>query len=34
VAPVAETLGVEWLAACDVRVPGELEALFERVKSE
>lgn len=25
---------VEWLAACDVRVPGELEALFERVKSE
>lgn len=34
VAPVAETLGVEWLSACDVRVPGELEALFERVKSE
>lgn len=34
VAPVAEAIGVEWLAPCDVRVPGELEALFERVKVE
>lgn len=29
VQPVAERLGVEWLAPCDVRVPGQLEALFE-----
>ena len=34
VAPVAEAIGAEWLAPCDVRVPGELEALFERVKGE
>ncbi|HEY0271315.1 MAG TPA: enoyl-ACP reductase FabI [Sphingomonas sp.] len=34
VAPVAEAIGIEWLAPCDVRVPGELEALFERVKAE
>lgn len=34
VAPVAERLGTEWLAPCDVRVPGELEALFDRVRSE
>ncbi|WP_454884222.1 enoyl-ACP reductase FabI [Sphingomonas oryzagri] len=34
VAPVAEALGVAWLAPCDVRVPGELEALFDRVKAE
>lgn len=34
VTPVAEAIGVEWLAPCDVRVPGELEALFERVKVE
>lgn len=33
VAPVAERLGAEWLAPCDVRVPGDLEALFERVRS-
>lgn len=32
--PVAERLGVEWTAPCDVRVPGELEALFERVARE
>jgi enoyl-[acyl-carrier protein] reductase I len=25
-------LGVEWLAACDVRVPGQLEALFEEAR--
>jgi acetate kinase len=29
VQPVAERLGVEWLAPCDVRLPGQLEALFE-----
>ncbi|PBN42262.1 enoyl-ACP reductase FabI [Sphingobium sp. D43FB] len=34
VAPVVERLGVEWLAPCDVREPGQLEALFERVKAE
>lgn len=33
VAPVAERLGVEWTAPCDVRVPGELEALFDQVKT-
>jgi enoyl-[acyl-carrier protein] reductase I len=34
VAPVAERLGVEWTAPCDVRVPGELEALFDQVKTK
>lgn len=34
VVPVAERLGVEWLAPCDVRAPGELEALFDRVQAE
>lgn len=34
VTPVAEAIGVDWTAPCDVRVPGELEALFERVKVE
>ncbi|MBF5092853.1 MULTISPECIES: enoyl-ACP reductase FabI [unclassified Novosphingobium] len=34
VQPVADALGVEWLAPCDVRVPGELEALFARVAAE
>lgn len=34
VTPVADAIGIEWLAPCDVRVPGELEALFERVKVE
>lgn len=32
VIPVTERLGVDWAAACDVRVPGELEALFDRVE--
>ena len=32
VEPVAEALGAEWLAPCDVREPGQLEALFERVR--
>lgn len=34
VEPVAKALGVEWLAPCDVRQPGELEALFEHVRTE
>ncbi|RDE05611.1 enoyl-ACP reductase FabI [Sphingomonas aracearum] len=34
VAPVAERLGIEWLAPCDVRVPGETEALFDRIRGE
>ncbi|WP_454887521.1 enoyl-ACP reductase FabI [Sphingomonas oryzagri] len=34
VAPVAEAIGVDWLAPCDVRVPGDLEALFERIQVE
>ena len=34
VEPVADALGVEWLAACDVRAPGQTEALFERVERE
>lgn len=34
VVPVAECLGVEWTAPCDVRVPGELEALFEKVRTK
>lgn len=32
VAPVTERLAVEWIAPCDVRVPGELEALFATVE--
>jgi enoyl-[acyl-carrier protein] reductase I len=32
VEPVAERLGIEWLARCDVRIPGELEALFDRIR--
>ncbi|HEY0026825.1 MAG TPA: enoyl-ACP reductase FabI [Allosphingosinicella sp.] len=31
---VTERLKMDWTAPCDVRVPGELEALFERVKEE
>jgi enoyl-[acyl-carrier protein] reductase I len=31
---VTERLKADWTAPCDVRVPGELEALFERVKQE
>jgi enoyl-[acyl-carrier protein] reductase I len=34
VRPVAEALGVEFLMRCDVRVPGELEAVFDRLKAE
>jgi len=32
VLPVTERLGAEWIAPCDVRVPGQLEALFEEVE--
>lgn len=32
VAPVAEKLGVDMLLPCDVRVPGELEAVFETIR--
>lgn len=34
VEPVAESLGAEWIAPCDVRVPGQLEALFDEVKQK
>jgi enoyl-[acyl-carrier protein] reductase I len=34
VTPTAERLGIEWLAPCDVREEGQLEALFERVREE
>ena len=34
VAPVTERLGVEWTAPCDVRKPGELEALFAMVEQK
>ncbi|WP_048575772.1 enoyl-ACP reductase FabI [Sphingobium naphthae] len=32
VEPVADRLGGEWLAPCDVREPGQLEALFDQVR--
>jgi enoyl-[acyl-carrier protein] reductase I len=32
--PVTERLKMDWTSACDVRIPGELEALFDRVKEE
>ena len=32
VEPVAERIGVEWIAPCDVREPGQLEALFGQVE--
>jgi enoyl-[acyl-carrier protein] reductase I len=31
---VTERLKMDWTSPCDVRVPGELEALFERAKQE
>lgn len=34
VQPVADALGVEWLAPCDVREEGALEALFAKVEQE
>lgn len=34
VLPVAHRLGIEWTAPCDVRVPGELEALFAQVERQ
>jgi len=32
VQPVADRLGCEWTAPCDVREPGQLDALFETVR--
>lgn len=34
VEPTAARLGIEWLAPCDVREDGALEALFDRVRAE
>lgn len=34
VLPLAEELGCSIIAPCDVRIPGQLEALFERVERE
>ena len=34
VRPVAEGLGAELLVRCDVRVPGELEAVFDQIKAQ
>lgn len=34
VEPVADRIGAEWIAPCDVRVPGQLEALFAKVEQE
>jgi|TARA_R100000501_G_scaffold18540_1_gene40553 enoyl-[acyl-carrier protein] reductase I len=34
VEPVADKLGVEWLMPCDVREPGQTEALFEEAKRQ
>jgi enoyl-[acyl-carrier protein] reductase I len=33
VQPVADRLGAEWTAPCDVRVPGQLETLFDEVRT-
>lgn len=32
--PVTDRLEMAWVAPCDVRVPGQLEGLFERVEEE
>ena len=34
VAPVAEEVGADLLLACDVREPGQLEAVFDRITAE
>lgn len=34
VAPVMQRLGIAWSAPCDVRIPGQTEALFEKVAQE
>jgi enoyl-[acyl-carrier protein] reductase I len=34
VRPVAETLGAKLVGPCDVRIPGQLEAVFERLTAE
>lgn len=33
VQPVADRLPAEWMAPCDVRMPGSLEAVFEEVRT-
>lgn len=34
VEPVADALGIEWMAPCDVRALGQTKALFERIQRE
>lgn len=34
VVPVTDAVDAEWIAPCDVREPGQLEALFERARTE
>lgn len=34
VRPVAESLGCEMILPCDVTIPGQLEAVFERIKTD
>ncbi|QCI79133.1 enoyl-ACP reductase FabI [Hankyongella ginsenosidimutans] len=34
VQPVADAVGIEWLAELDVRAPGSLEALFEDIRRQ
>ena len=34
VRPVADPLGCKLLLPCDVRIPGQLEAVFERIRTE
>ena len=34
VRPVTDSLGGKLLLPCDVRIPGQLEAVFERIRTE
>ncbi|MBW4330218.1 enoyl-ACP reductase FabI [Stakelama sp. CBK3Z-3] len=34
VQPTTDALGVEWVTPCDVRIPGQTEALFRRIGEE
>ena len=34
VRPVTDSLGCKLLLPCDVRIPGQLEAVFERIRTE
>jgi enoyl-[acyl-carrier protein] reductase I len=34
VEPVMQRLGIEWIAPCDVRIPGQTEMLFEKITQE